>query len=109
MSALGGLTLDLPSRLLHRSILHKMGGDNQSVSAATTYGSSAKSVLAALQLDAGNSSSRASTWLDDKFPVNIASYVALDVVETGAAGGAMPILCMRSTSPRLAVSMCANG
>jgi hypothetical protein len=71
MSTLGGLTLDQPSQLLPRTILHKW--DNQSASAATTYGPSAKSVLAALQLAAWNSSSRASTWLDDKFPENTAS------------------------------------
>jgi hypothetical protein len=44
-----------------------------------------------------------------KFPVNMASYTPLDADDTGAAGGAIPILYMRSTPPRLEVGMCANG
>jgi hypothetical protein len=39
----------------------------------------------------------------------MALYVLLDVEETGASGGAMPILFMSSTSPRLEVDTCDNG
>jgi hypothetical protein len=35
----------------------------------------------------GNSLSKAATWLDVKFLVNMASYALLDTDETGAAGG----------------------
>ena len=66
-------------------------------------------LLPALLLVAGNSSSRVATWLDVKFPTNMASYAPLDADDTRAAGGTMPILCMRSTSPRLKVGMCASG
>jgi hypothetical protein len=48
-------------------------------------------------------------WLGVKFSANIASYVPLDADENGAVGGPMPIFCMRSTSPRLEVGMCASG
>jgi hypothetical protein len=50
---------------------------------------SEKSFLLVLVLAAGNNSSRASTWLDVKFAVKMASYAPLDAEDTGAAGGAM--------------------
>jgi hypothetical protein len=60
-------------------------------------------------LVAGNNTSKAATWFDVKFLTNMVSYAPLDTDETGAAGGAMPIFFMRSTSSRLVVGMCANG
>jgi len=66
-------------------------------------------LLPALLLVAGNSSSGAATWLGVKFPMNMTLYAPLDADDTRAAGSAMPILCMRSTSPRLKVGMCASG
>jgi hypothetical protein len=57
----------------------------------------------------GKNLSRASIWLDVKFPVRIASHKLLEAGEIGAAGGSMPILMLSSTSPRLDVGMCDNG
>jgi hypothetical protein len=37
------------------------------------------------------------------------SNVTLDAGEAGAAGGATPNLCLRSTLPRLEAGMCASG
>jgi hypothetical protein len=65
--------------------------------------------LPALLLVAGNSSSKAATWLDVKFLANMASYAPLDADETGPTGGTMHIFFMSSTLPRLAVGMCTNG
>jgi hypothetical protein len=95
---------------------------NRTKSTAATYGagrlrcwlrdpppSEKSTLLLALLLVAGNSSSRAATRLDIKFLANMASYTPLDVEETGATGGTIPILYMRSTMPRLEVGMCASG
>jgi hypothetical protein len=60
-------------------------------------------------LVAGNSASRASASLNVKFPANKSLYARFDADEIGAVGGVKPILCMRSTSPRLEVGMCARG
>ena len=53
--------------------------------------SSEKSLLPVLALVAGNSSSRASTSLDVRFPTNKSSYAWLDADEIEAAGGAKSI------------------
>jgi hypothetical protein len=66
-------------------------------------------LLPSLLLVVGNNSSRAATWLDVKFPVKMASYARLDVDEVGVACDRVPILFMRSTSPRLEVGTCASG
>jgi hypothetical protein len=61
---------------------------------------------------AGKYPSRASIWLDVKFPVRIALCKLLGARETGAAGRrrrSMPILMLSSTSPHLDVGMCDNG
>lgn len=58
---------------------------------------------------AGKYPSRASIWIDVKFPLRIASRKLLGAGETGVAGGSMPILMLSSTSPRLDVGICDNG
>jgi hypothetical protein len=58
---------------------------------------------------AGKYPSRASIWLDVKFPARIASRKLLGAGETGAAGGSMPILMLSSTSPRQDIGICDNG
>jgi hypothetical protein len=78
------------------------------VNTTTSYGASMKSSLAH-PLNAGNSASRASTWLDVKFPVRMTSNVTLDAGEAGDAAGAIPNLCLRSVSPRFEASMYASG
>ena len=93
--------------------------NHRTKSSAKTYGlrcwprdpapSSEKSLLPVLALVAGNSMSNASTSLDVKFLTNKSSYARLDADEIVAAGGAKPILCMRSTSPRLEVGICTSG
>ena len=65
-------------------------------------------LLPALLLVVGNNSSRAATWLDIKFPMKMASYARLDADEVGVAYDRVPILFMRSTSPRLEVGTCAS-
>jgi hypothetical protein len=95
---------------------------NRTKSTATTYGagrlrcwlrdplpSEKSTLLPALLLVTGNSSSRAATGLGVKFLANMASYTPLDVKETGVAGGTMSIFYMRSTSACLKVGMCASG
>jgi hypothetical protein len=54
-------------------------------------------------------SSRAATWFNIKFPVKMTSYGRWDTDEVGVTCDRMPILFMRSTSPRLEVGMCASG
>ena len=66
-------------------------------------------LLPALLLVVGNNSSRAATWLVIKFPVKMALYARLDADEVGVACDWVPILLMRSTSPRLEVGTCASG
>jgi hypothetical protein len=73
-----------------------------------SYGASTKSSLAH-PLNAGNSASRASTWLSIKFTVRMALNVTLDAGEARAAGSVTPNLCLRSTSPRFEGGMCASG
>jgi hypothetical protein len=46
----------------------------------------------------GKYPSKASIWLDVKFPVRIASRKLLEAGETDAVGGSMPILILSSTS-----------
>jgi hypothetical protein len=72
------------------------------------YGSSTNS-LHARPLNAGNSASRASTWLDDKVPERKSSSIPLGAGEAVVAAGAIPNHCLRSTSPRWEAGMCANG
>jgi hypothetical protein len=66
-------------------------------------------LLPSLLLVDGNNSFKAATWLDVKFPVKIVSYARLDADEVGVAYDMVPILFMRSTSPRLEVDICASG
>jgi hypothetical protein len=70
---------------------------------------SEKSFLSVLVLTTGNNLSKASIWVDVKFPVQMTSYAPLDAGEAGATGGAIPILCLSSTSPRLEVGICDSG
>ena len=51
---------------------------------------------------------RASTWPEDKVPQCKVSSNPFGADKIGAVGGAIPIRCMRSTSPRREAVMCAN-
>jgi hypothetical protein len=88
-------------------VRYYINGTTKRANTAMSYGASAKSSLAT-PLSAGNSVSRASTWLDVKFLVRMASNVTLDAGKTGAASGATPNLCLRRNSPHLEAGMCVS-
>jgi hypothetical protein len=107
-------TVDLSSKQIQISILHKWYITE--LRSAHSYSVILEeramvraALLPSLLLVVGNNSSRAATWLDVKFPVKMASYARLDVDEVGVACDRVPILFMRSTSPRLEVGTCASG
>jgi hypothetical protein len=58
-----------------------------------------------IALDAGNSSSSASTFASDRVPWKYESYERLATEEIGAKGARIPILFVSSTLPRLEAGM----
>ena len=58
-----------------------------------------------IALDAGNSSSSASTVASDRVPWKYESYECLAVEEIGVEGARIPIFFISSTSPRLDARM----
>jgi len=72
------------------------------------YEAFAKSSLET-RLNSENNASRASTWLNVKFPLPMLSSVTLGIGEIRAIVGMIPNLSLRSASPRLEAGMCANG
>ena len=64
-----------------------------------------RTALLAIALDAGNSSSSASTFASDRVPYKYESYERLATEEIGAKGVRILIFFMSSTSPRLDAGM----